>query len=1045
MYTNGLKDRYGSPLLSLDVGDDRYVVKGEIEYSNKRIDQKLNVQDKIIEHHTNKIVDLYDKSHHTNVQLSEHVQDDVIHFSSEEKDSFNDLFIRLDGIKGYTHQTIPYNETTGDNGGEAFRITASRLPIGKEIDEIIVPTRNSPSVSFYMALYIIASSEPVESTNKTLLAISDNKITWTSGNDAVWTFGSKPVIPKGYDLEIHVGTSESDFTATGTTYRSNGNNELKCRYKQNATGQGACRYQTVWHSNRAIRIFFKKNDIQGHIGDDTHLTSEEKTEVQNLVNGVYLTGDDLDNKLGYLYNVVSNPTDYHNVNAINAVSATIPHNVVFDEIRIPAYNTSTDSYYLAIWSVINGTKTYIGHSDSAISWKTNEDAVWTFRNTPFSIPSGANLEMFLAASLDDIQSNTTNPTSEHILCMYKGGSGSVRWQSGWVHGRDTQVILRKAGHIADETHLTDRQIGAIQGVIDGNYVTNETAQNFVTKEELDNIKTKEQYYDTWTNLIDGDITDKADSYSFQLAKDDFVTGKIDRIEIPYVKGTNSNGYLCVEFFDSSNNVIATYYSNNKQKQDKTGDNDRGLCEFEFNTFETPETYSHVRFALVQYTWTVPTGNSGLKLRIVPIKRNNTFTWNTNEKTRINNTGTRWTVLLSVLTRNYAKNTGISVRNYDWTPDVFCPINVTLAANGSVFVAPTNGWIISKSSQTTSGANSLKLNGIEIAKSSNTSQADMQILMRKGEFIGADTAYTLVFYPCKSEQFDYRLDGGHTMYDIWKGAVVYDEFGQPTVKDLYVPDASAWKSEVGSSVIGRIATISDEVAYDASGNFLFNIQSQHIENGKGLLVGSTITSWNTSLANLRIGEQMFGYSAINTWTTALPLMWKGDSMFYGCSQLTTFNASLPALTSGWHMFTNCSSLSNVTIGSLVSLTDGTNMFKGCSLSYTSLNNILNALPTRNGNVIEITVADSVKDDMLNDSQWQGVTIPAYNSSNYYEFTHNGWNVRLTSRTGFSVINETEYDISEANGNTQVTGEWYLNVVQPAGLNIVRVIDGVAYDE
>lgn len=963
----------------------------------------------------------------------------------------------FEGIKGYTHETIPYNETTGDNGGEAFRITASRLPIGEEIDEIIVPTRNSPSVSFYMALYIIASSEPNNSSNKTLLAVSDNRITWTSGTDAIWTFGSKPIIPEGYDLEIHIGTSESDFTATGTTYRANGNNELKCRYKENASGQGACRYQTGWYGNRAIRIFFKKNGIQGHVGDNSHLTSEEKTEVQNLVNGAYLTVDDatttyatkesvenVDNKLGYVYNVVPNPTEYHNVNAINAVSATIPHNVVFDEIRIPAYNTSTDSYYLAIWSVLNGTKTYLGHSDEAIRWKTDTDAVWTFRNSPFSIPAGANLEMFLAASLNDIQSNTTNVPSEHILCMYKGGNGTVRWQSGWVQGRDTQVILRKAGHIADETHLTDGQISAIQGVIDGNYVTNETAQNFVTKEELDNIKTKEQYYDTWTNLIDGDILDKAGVHSFQLAKDDFVTGKIDRIEIPYLKGQNTNGYLCVQFFDSSNNVIATYYSNNKQKQDKTGDNDRGLCEFEFNTFETPETYSHVRFAMVQYSWTVPTGNSGLQFRIIPIKRNNTFTWNTNEKTRINNTQARWTVLLSVLTRNYAKNTGISVRNYDWTPDVFCPINVTLAANGSVFVAPTNGWIISKSSQTTSGANSLKLNGIEIAKSSNTSQADMQILMRKGEFIGADTAYTLVFYPCKSEQFDYRLDGGHTMYDIWKGAVVYDEFGQPTVKDLYVPDASAWKSEVGSGIIGRIATISDEVAYDASGNFLFNIQSQHIENGKGLLVGSTITSWNASLANLRIGEQMFGYSAINTWNTPLPLMWKGDNMFYGCSQLTTFNASLPSLTSGWHMFTNCSSLTNVTIGSLSNLTDGTNMFKGCSLSYASLNSVLSALPPRTA-TIDITVADSAANDMTDDERFLGAEVPPHQSGSYFEFTHNGWTIRLTSQAGFTISEEetTPYDVSAANGYIPDASNWGNEVGH--NLTITRVSNGVAYND
>jgi hypothetical protein len=120
-----------------------------------------------------------------------------------------------------------------------------------------------------------------------------------------------------------------------------------------------------------------------------------------------------------------------------------------------------------------------------------------------------------------------------------------------------------------------------------------------------------------------------------------------------------------------------------------------------------------------------------------------------------------------------------------------------------------------------------------------------------------------------------------------------------------------------------------------------------------------------------------------------------------------------------MFMNCSNLTTVSfVGGLDDLRDGTAMFKGCSLSYTSLNNILNALPqtTESGRTIEITVADSVKDVMLSDAQWQGVSIPAYNSGNYYELTHNGWRVRLTSRTGFSVVEESEYDISEANGNT-----------------------------
>ena len=119
------------------------------------------------------------------------------------------------------------------------------------------------------------------------------------------------------------------------------------------------------------------------------------------------------------------------------------------------------------------------------------------------------------------------------------------------------------------------------------------------------------------------------------------------------------------------------------------------------------------------------------------------------------------------------------------------------------------WIISKSTQTTSGANSLTLNGIEIGASGSTAQADLQVLMRKGEFITATTAYNLVFFPCKSEQFDYRLENTHTKYDIWKGAIKYDENGESFVQDLYIPNASNWKNEVGHEVIGRISTIVGE--------------------------------------------------------------------------------------------------------------------------------------------------------------------------------------------------------------------------------------------
>jgi hypothetical protein len=446
------------------------------------------------------------------------------------------------------------------------------------------------------------------------------------------------------------------------------------------------------------------------------------------------------------------------------------------------------------------------------------------------------------------------------------------------------------------------------------------------------------------------------------------------------------------------------------------------------TFETPDEYSYVRFSMVANTTVVPTGNSGKQFRMMPIgygTGSNRFVWNTNTNTKINNTGLGWTILLSVLTRKIGKDTGITIRQYDWTPDVFCPINVTLSTAGNAFVAPTNGWIVSKSTQTTSGANSLTLNGIEIGASGSTAQADLQVLMRMGEFVTATTAYNLVFFPCKSEQFDYRLENTHTKYDIWKGAIKYDENGESSVQDLYIPNASAWKSEVGHEVISRIYTIDGEQAYDSNGHVLFNIQSQYIENGNYMFIQCSITNFNANLGALRSGAQMFAGARLTSWNTDLPSLTSGETMFYACPSLTSFNADVHSLTTGWNMFMNCSNLTTVSfVGGLDALTNGSGMFKGCSLSYTSLNNVLAALPARNGNVIEITVADNVKDDMLNDPQWEGVSIPAHNSGNYYEFTHNGWNVRLTSRTGFAATES--YDITAENGYIPDASAWHYEV-------------------
>jgi hypothetical protein len=390
-----------------------------------------------------------------------------------------------------------------------------------------------------------------------------------------------------------------------------------------------------------------------------------------------------------------------------------------------------------------------------------------------------------------------------------------------------------------------------------------------------------------------------------------------------------------------------------------------------------------------------------------------------------------TIYITVLSRKGAKNTGITYRDYDWTPDFFNGVTVTMSSGGKAFVAPTNGWLISNPRKTTTAGNTITINSIEFGYSSSTAQAPVQMLLRKGDVVTSSHAYTVDFYPCKSEQHDYIPVSEHTPYDIWKGAVLYDANGEVSVRDLYVPNASAWKSEVGHAVIGSITRIEDEKAYDSNGNVLFNIQSQYITNGNYMFIQSSITSFDGDFGALTSGAQMFAGARLTTWNTDLPSLTSGETMFYACPNLTSFNADVHSLTTGWNMFMNCSSLTTVsfvddlgTLTKLDALSNAAGMFKSCSLSYTSLNNILDALPARNGNVIEITVADSVKDDMSNNPQWEGVLIPAHDSGNYYEFTHNGWKVRLTSRTGF--VATTSYDITAENGYIPDASAWYYEV-------------------
>jgi hypothetical protein len=71
MYTNGLKDRFGSPLISLDEADGRYVLQGDIEFQHKKIEEKIYETEKFIDDLSDRHFSLGNEMHYATELIQE--------------------------------------------------------------------------------------------------------------------------------------------------------------------------------------------------------------------------------------------------------------------------------------------------------------------------------------------------------------------------------------------------------------------------------------------------------------------------------------------------------------------------------------------------------------------------------------------------------------------------------------------------------------------------------------------------------------------------------------------------------------------------------------------------------------------------------------------------------------------------------------------------------------------------------------------------------------------------------------------------------------
>lgn len=266
------------------------------------------------------------------------------------------------------------------------------------------------------------------------------------------------------------------------------------------------------------------------------------------------------------------------------------------------------------------------------------------------------------------------------------------------------------------------------------------------------------------------------------------------------------------------------------------------------------------------------------------------------------------------------------KQYDWTPDW----KNTIISSGSTYIAPVNGWFVTNG---TTSASEININGVQVGK--NNVGGDFQILLKKDDEIQLSNSTTFTFTPCRSEPFDTREV--KTAYDIWKGAIV-EENGSVTVKDLYIPDATLWRTEVREPNNLQITKVVDEIAYNGD-TFVCNIQTSEIEmqgtNQEGIFYDSNDTysliSWDSDLPKLIEGNSMFrGQEALTTFTGNLDNLEDGSHMFRGCRNLNNLNTSLPNLKIGKDMF-NSTALTNWDID-LPNLIIGEGMFRTCSFTH-----------------------------------------------------------------------------------------------------------------
>lgn len=177
--------------------------------------------------------------------------------------------------------------------------------------------------------------------------------------------------------------------------------------------------------------------------------------------------------LGKEFTLAENATGTNECNAIQFSASKVPHNIDIDEVSIPVINGYGTPLYLAAWYInSSNVKTYIGMSDNAVAWQAGTNATWKFTNTPLNVPDNCKLELFLTANAPAAGATEIGGGWVQINCYVNhSGTGQARYGYDWYSGRDVLAYFKQVGHINDSTHLNNTEKAAVQGLINGDFLS----------------------------------------------------------------------------------------------------------------------------------------------------------------------------------------------------------------------------------------------------------------------------------------------------------------------------------------------------------------------------------------------------------------------------------------------------------------------------------------------------------------------------------------------------------------------------------------------